>query len=587
MMTTAVQIYAEQKTEIKCTNAAGRSEAGEPFSDCLKSVTSKLKSAGGSKGGKTPAVNKAEENEEEKDVSEVSPDAVAMEVGAAGISAVKLGNYAAGDGQDSDPEAAAAADPMIPEPRKEIGESQLRSEAQMGAEIRGGGNGGAAGAFAGLVQGTKAAAEKTKPETASGAEAAKAAEYKADQSGNAANKAQTGATGKTTDINTGEKSGDALSADTYESVTYTRLQWTVNRLREEQTQKGSESPDKAAEVKDASLSEAIQPEKTYAQRNGESASAGKVSSQANASVQAVESDTKTQGIESLAAGEEIGIKVTENTAAGTNVAAAEEKSEAHSKGEAAAEAASSKMSAAKPDAYITGARDTNDTNTTPAVGKTELKEASLSEKQDKSVFKIQEGAKSSEEKATSAGSKNEDAGNKASDGEKTLASAVPFAEVYSGKENGITSAVSGEKVVPQIARAVKGMTSKDGGKFTMELSPRELGKITVEMKYSQGKLNVVINAASDETAKALKAQLGELKTALTANKVEIMSVDVSGRQSSDLSFSDMKGSGERYGGSGRGGSQGGDSYYRSYGEDRDSKSPEAVYGWNQLLNYLV
>ncbi len=613
MLTTAVQIYTDQKAEIKCAGTPAKGENAAQFCDCLKSVESKLKPAGEVKVRKSSAENTGENGKDEKDIPEIMIEAAAAELGAAGISASKLGDLSVCSGGESDPKADAPADNKKTESMTEISDAKPRSGLNkvFGSETRSNAETGVN--FPGPVTSSEAGAgQKARPENEISGTGEKAVGFAAAPQDAAGNKKTADTAEKAPEGNPVGKAAEVPEAAPNESLRYTRLEWTVNRLKEEQAKKGSESLNCPPAAKTANLSGEIQPQKQSATQNGISAQADKAP--APPAAWAGMSNMKTQSVEPPSAGGEIRMKVTVNTvntADETNSEPVfnipEPKNEAVLEKELLTKAAESGISPAnaaaemkdteiKPArAVIKGGADEGVAGTdsekpvTPnGQAKSEIKEVPQNNGSDKPVFKIREGAKSAGEKETSPVGKNETAANRNAGGAKETASqVVPFAEVYSGRENGITSAVSGEKLVSQITRAVRGMTKQDGGKFVMELAPRELGKITVEMKYSQGKLNVLINAASDETAKVLKAQLNELKTALMANKVEINSVDVGGRQSSDLSFSNMNGSGERYSGSERGGNNGSGDYYRGYVEERDDGTPETVYGWNRLLNYLV
>jgi len=169
------------------------------------------------------------------------------------------------------------------------------------------------------------------------------------------------------------------------------------------------------------------------------------------------------------------------------------------------------------------------------------------------------------------------------------------ARVFSGKENDITAAVNKENIVNQVTNSIVTMAKSNNQKFTMELTPQTLGKITIEMKYTNGKLDMKIIADNAVTTKVLSEKISELKNALTANEVDVLNINVSKSSGSDSSFSDLSKNSNQASG------QNSDTNSRQYHDKKNLYNDAGVsdektntnanqtiyYRQNQLLNYLV
>lgn len=168
------------------------------------------------------------------------------------------------------------------------------------------------------------------------------------------------------------------------------------------------------------------------------------------------------------------------------------------------------------------------------------------------------------------------------------------ARVFSGKENGITAAVSQDNIINQVTNSVVNLSKSKNQRFTMELTPETLGKITIEMKYIGDRLEMKINADNPATAKVLSEKLAELKGALTSNDVNVSNIDV-GNSSAGSSFTDLSNNFNHAGGQDRDTDSG---HYRDKNilyDDRNvpdenektNENANIYYRQNQLLNYLV
>lgn len=155
------------------------------------------------------------------------------------------------------------------------------------------------------------------------------------------------------------------------------------------------------------------------------------------------------------------------------------------------------------------------------------------------------------------------------------------------KETDNSASVKGESVLTQITRAVMEKKGRDNTRFTVELFPKDLGKVSVDMKLSNGKINLLLSAENKETVKALSEQLGHLKTALDANKVEVQNLDVSSKSQLNSAFTDANGSGEKFRGEDRGTSYKRDSANYFETDDKSESAKPRTYRQNHLLNYLA
>ncbi|MDD4698852.1 MAG: flagellar hook-length control protein FliK [Oscillospiraceae bacterium] len=163
------------------------------------------------------------------------------------------------------------------------------------------------------------------------------------------------------------------------------------------------------------------------------------------------------------------------------------------------------------------------------------------------------------------------------------------ARVFSGKENDITTLVNKENIVNQVTNSIVTMVKSDNQKFTMELTPETLGKITVEMKYNNGKLEMKISADNTVTAKVLGEKIAELKSSLTANDIDVLNIDISNSSSSSFTNSSMN-SNQADGKSGDTGKRQyleNDNLFSDASVSDDNTNANIYYSQNRLLNYLV
>ncbi len=206
--------------------------------------------------------------------------------------------------------------------------------------------------------------------------------------------------------------------------------------------------------------------------------------------------------------------------------------------------------------------------------------------EEKTVQSKSGGTNAAEDDKTFSLPQKEAGPKKASGSEMAEAPEFSLASVSIGKKNENSKAISGENVVSQITRAIKENKGHSNTRLTVELSPKELGKISVEMKLSDGKLNLLLNAENKETAEALSEHIGLLKMALTANKVEIQNLDVS-RPTHGMSFSNMNDSGGKFSGEDRGVYYENDAVFSVYEDKSESVKPRTYSQHSQLLNYLA
>ncbi|MDF2566606.1 MAG: Flagellar hook-length control protein [Oscillospiraceae bacterium] len=174
------------------------------------------------------------------------------------------------------------------------------------------------------------------------------------------------------------------------------------------------------------------------------------------------------------------------------------------------------------------------------------------------------------------------------------AQAPLMAGIFSGKENVITTTINSEVTVNQVTNIVVDMAKSETQKLTLELSPQELGKITVEMEYIAGKVALKINAENASTTKILSEHIAQLKLSLEANNLDVVKVDVQNNTGFDQSFANLSRSFDQ-----SFNSQDANPYLREDFDTRDSggkildeqplenTQSTAYYHRNQLLNYLA
>lgn len=159
------------------------------------------------------------------------------------------------------------------------------------------------------------------------------------------------------------------------------------------------------------------------------------------------------------------------------------------------------------------------------------------------------------------------------------------AEVYSGKENSVTAAIKNKPVVMQITDSIVNKEFNEKTKFTMELWPEELGRVTVEMEYTDGKLSLRLIAENAGTSKLLSENIAQLKYELTDRLMDTTNIDV--QTGSSNTFADFT---EGFG------QQGNDntakarytgSYVKGGDIDHGIENAQQIIKAKQLLNYLV
>lgn len=80
------------------------------------------------------------------------------------------------------------------------------------------------------------------------------------------------------------------------------------------------------------------------------------------------------------------------------------------------------------------------------------------------------------------------------------------------------------------------LANKGGGEVRMKLKPEGLGELELKMVLNQGRLQLHINADTNEAKKVLEQSLGDLKSSLAAHKLSIdhMKIDVVGASQTDV-----------------------------------------------------
>ena len=85
-------------------------------------------------------------------------------------------------------------------------------------------------------------------------------------------------------------------------------------------------------------------------------------------------------------------------------------------------------------------------------------------------------------------------------------------------------------VVSQITQEIKANLSADNSEFTMRLSPKELGELTVKMTSKDGILTVELIAADPKTQHLLSERAGEIQTAIQSSQEKQIHVSCPAQQ---------------------------------------------------------
>ena len=123
----------------------------------------------------------------------------------------------------------------------------------------------------------------------------------------------------------------------------------------------------------------------------------------------------------------------------------------------------------------------------------------------------------------------------------------------------------------------------------MQLFPESLGKVTVDIVSGARGLELKIHAGNNEVSTALNSRLDQLREALAARQVEVISIDVGTSVPADTAYNGFNFSG---------GGQSADSkdaqrFRRSppprynAANDDDNNSETLLFRQNQLLDYIV
>ncbi len=84
----------------------------------------------------------------------------------------------------------------------------------------------------------------------------------------------------------------------------------------------------------------------------------------------------------------------------------------------------------------------------------------------------------------------------------------------------------GESNYPQIVSAVHGQLLPDGGSMQLRLDPPELGAVHVNVQMRDGAMTATIEASNDQAARLLSHSLGELKTSLESQGINVEALHV-------------------------------------------------------------
>lgn len=84
----------------------------------------------------------------------------------------------------------------------------------------------------------------------------------------------------------------------------------------------------------------------------------------------------------------------------------------------------------------------------------------------------------------------------------------------------------GESNYPQIVSAVHGQLLPDGGSMQLRLDPPELGAVHINVQMRDGAMTATIEASNDQAARLLSHSLGDLKTSLESQGVNVEALHV-------------------------------------------------------------
>jgi flagellar hook-length control protein FliK len=80
--------------------------------------------------------------------------------------------------------------------------------------------------------------------------------------------------------------------------------------------------------------------------------------------------------------------------------------------------------------------------------------------------------------------------------------------------------------VPDLVQQAQVMLRDGGGEMKVTLNPEGLGEVAMKVSVDQGKVNVQMITESDEAKRLIERQLGELKSSLTSNHLQVSDIKV-------------------------------------------------------------
>ncbi len=83
-----------------------------------------------------------------------------------------------------------------------------------------------------------------------------------------------------------------------------------------------------------------------------------------------------------------------------------------------------------------------------------------------------------------------------------------------------------EVTVPDLVQNARVMVHSGGGEMKVTLKPEGLGEVAMRVSVDQGKVNVQMITESDEAKKLIERELGELKTQLAGNQLQVESIKI-------------------------------------------------------------
>ncbi len=159
------------------------------------------------------------------------------------------------------------------------------------------------------------------------------------------------------------------------------------------------------------------------------------------------------------------------------------------------------------------------------------------------------------------------------------------AEVYSGKENSVTTAIKNKPVVMQITDSIANNELNEKTRFTMDLWPEELGRVTVDMEYTGGKLSLSLIAEKAGTSKLLSENIAQLKYELSDRQMDVTNVDV--QTGSSNTFTDLNKGYRQHGNDNTANVRYTDEYVQGGDIDLNIEIMQQFIKGKQLLNYLI